>query len=115
MLYSRFFKFIKSIQTGNKSAAKLLLELIKNNTETITGRNIKKILMETDKRNIENVDSKILGRLTFCEISEADEWRISSIKELTDIKQGKLVIQFENDVGMESDEIEDILTFLTTS
>ena len=71
--------------------------------------------METDKRNIENVDSKILGTLTFCEISETDEWRISSIKELTDIKQGKLVIQFENDVGMESDEIEDILTFLTTS
>ena len=115
MLYTRFLKFIKSIKTGNKPAAKLLLELIKNNTETITGRNIRKILLEVDKRNIENIDSKILKNLKFCELPETEEWRISSIKELSDIKQGKLTIEFDNGVDMESGEIDDILVFLTTS
>ena len=35
MLYTRFIKFIRSIKSGNKIAAKLLLEMIKDNTETI--------------------------------------------------------------------------------
>ena len=115
MLYSRFIKFIKSIQTGNKLAAKLLLEMIKDNTETITGRNIKIILMELNKSNINQIDNKSLRGLKFCELPKTEEWRINSIKELTDMKQGKLSVQFENDYGLENNEIEDILTFLTTS
>ena len=115
MLYSRFIKFIKSIQSGNKLAAKLLLEMIKDNTETITGRNIKIILMELNKSNINQIDNKSLRGLKFCELPKTEEWRINSIKELTDMKQGKLSVQFENDYGLENNEIEDILTFLTTS
>ena len=115
MLYYRFLKFIKSIETGHKLTAKVLLEIIKDNTETITGRNMKKILMETDQSNISNIDSKTLTKFKFSELPETEEWRINIIKELTDIKQGNLSLDFDNDEGMKSDEIENILAFLTTS
>ena len=97
MLYSRFLKFINSIKSGNKIVAKLLLEIIKNNTETITGRNIKKIEIESEKSNIKNADYKNVKDLKFCEMSENDEWKIGLIIEMTDIKQGKLFLDFSNE------------------
>ena len=115
MLYSRFVKFIWSIECGNKMAAKLLLEMIKYNTETITGRNMKLILMQLDKRDIESVNNITLKNLKFCELPKTEEWRISSIKELTNIRQGKLCVQFDQGIGMENNETEDILEFLACS
>ena len=55
MLYSRFVKFVQSITKGNKLAPIYLLESIKNNTQTVTGRNIKLILQDLNQRNIEKV------------------------------------------------------------
>ena len=71
--------------------------------------------MELDKCNIESVDNRTLKSLKFCELPKTEEWRINSIKELTNIKQGKLSIQFDHGIGMDTNEIEDILAFLTTS
>ena len=111
MLYSRFLKFIHSIETGNKMAAKLLLEIIKNNTETVTGRNMKKILIESEQK----VNFKNIKQLKFCKLSTNDEWRIKLINELIDIKQGKMVLQFDNDECMKNSEIENLLEYVTTS
>lgn len=55
MLYSRFVKFVQSITKGNKLEPIYLLESIKNNTQTVTGRNIKLILQDLNQRNIEKV------------------------------------------------------------
>lgn len=105
MLYSRFLKFINYIKYGNKIEAKLLLQIIQNNTETITGRNIKKMAIESEKSNIKNADYKIFKDLKFCEMSENDEWNVGLINEMTDIKQGKVFLDFSNEESMENDEI----------
>ena len=56
MLYTRFIKFIQSIMKGKKAAPIYLLELIKNNTQTITGRNIRLILNELNERSIHDIE-----------------------------------------------------------
>ena len=115
MLYSRFLKFIDSIQTGNKITAKVLLEMIRNDTETITGGNITKILIETEQSGIQNVDSNKIKNLKFCEMSKNEEWRIYAIRELTDIQQGKMSLIFDNDEQMEKDEFENLITFIAST
>ena len=115
MIYSRFLGFIESIEKGNKISAKLLLEMIRNNTETVTGRNMKLILKDSEKANIKNVDKKNIKNMNFCEISKNDEWRVKVIHELTDIKQGKLLLKFDNDTNMEDHEIENLIGFVSTS
>ena len=60
MLYVRFTKFIQSIILGNKTAPRYMLQLIKNNTKTITGRNIRKISLENNNCDIFNINIKII-------------------------------------------------------
>ena len=89
MLFTRFTKFIQSIVTGIKEAPIYLLNLIKNNTDTITGRNIREILNRTNKRDIFNVNISELKKQKFCELPENEKWRVNLIKELTNIKMKK--------------------------
>ena len=48
-------------------------------------------------------------------MTTCDEWRINIINELTDIKQGKLLLKFDNETSMEDKEVENLLEFVSTS
>ena len=110
MLYSRYTKFVQSIHGGIKDAPIYLLELIKHNTNTITGRNVKKILYEIDETDISKVNlSKINKQIKFCEIPENEKWRINLIKELTNVKLNNLHIQFDNNGELTNENIDDII------
>ena len=65
-----------------------LLELIKNNTQTITGRNIRLILNELNERSIQDMKNKIKLKV----IPQNEIWKVDMIKELTEVKQNKLFI-----------------------
>ena len=98
MLYTRFLKFIDSIWRGTKLAPIYLLETIKNNTQTITGRNIRLILNETEKRHIEEVTiNELKEKIKLKPLPEEEEWKVTCIKELTNVKQNKFCI--EDDQG----------------
>ena len=97
MLFTRFLKFIQSIMKGKKAAHIYLLELIKNNTQTVTGRNIRLILNETRKVNIEKVTVDDLRQcIKLRMLPEEEEWKVVYIKELTNINQSKLTLCSEN-------------------
>ena len=97
MLYSRFVKFIQSITHGEKAAPIYIYEIIKNNTQTITGRNIKLILNELDKRCIEKVTiEEVKSKIRLKELPEEEMWKIHLIKELTNVKQNILFIDIDN-------------------
>ena len=99
MLYTRFENFIDSIKNGKKLAAKYLLELIKDNTETITGRNIKTI--NNDTKNLE---------FEPCPVKE--KWRINQIKELVEVKQKNLFVVFDDGEELSEENIDDMLDYI---
>ena len=117
MIYTRFLKFIQSIFTGPKQAPKYLLEIIKYNTQTITGRNIRLILNETDKRHIEEVTvEELKDKIKLKALPEEERWKVGFIKELTDVKQNKFCILDENgEEFLSRKEIEFLLSDLATS
>ena len=71
-----------------------ILNIIKSNTDTITGRNIKEILNRTNKNDIFSVKLAELKKQKFFELTQNQKWRSSLIKELTNIKMKTLQVKF---------------------
>ena len=102
---------------GKKSAPIYLLEVIKKNTQTITGRNIRLILNETEKRKIEDVTIEdIKNEIKLKTIPENETWKVNLIKELTNVKQNILYISNDKEEDFfTTPEIEAIIADLATS
>ena len=116
MIYTRFINFLQTINTScKKNSAKYLLQIIKNDTNSVTGRNIRKISDECNNYNLLNRDIQSLKReIKFEEIKEDNLWKIGMIKELTDVKQNELTIDFDNHVKMSHQEIDAMIKLLST-
>ena len=105
---------VTSINSGIKEAPIYLLNLIKNNTDTITGRNIREILNITNENNIMNLNIDKLRKHKFSELPENEKWRITMIKELTNIKLKNLQVKFTNDQELSIKEIDSMIENIAT-
>ena len=115
MIYTRFIKFIQNIQNKcNKNSAKYLLELIKNDTNTVTGRNLRKISDTTNNYNILKININQLKQdLNFEKVTDENLWKINMIKELVQVKQNEMTIQFI-DEKMPKEQIDNMIDLLST-
>ena len=89
---------------------KMLLQTIQNDTRSVTGANIRKLLLLTEKDNIEHVTGRDIDNIIYEEIYDDDHWKVNVIHELTEVKFGQLEIE-----GFDDDEREEILRFVCTS
>ena len=60
-----------------------------------------------------NPDS-LKNKLKFCEIDNADKWRVNFVKELINIKQNVLTFD-QDDSFLSDDQLNYILVYITTS
>ena len=64
-LYTRFLNFINSIKNSSKGILKNMLDLIKYDCQSTTGRNLRKLLLSTEKAHIEELTSDDLKTCVF--------------------------------------------------
>ena len=81
-----------------------------NDTRSVTGSNLKRILILTKKTKAEDVTSKDIKNIEYAKMSQEEKWRIAMIKEFTDIKFGQLELD-----GFSNEECEEILNFALVS
>ena len=110
ILIKRFLSFIRQIRKSEKILPKQLLNVIQNDTRSITGSNIRKILLLTKKVKLEEISDKDVEEIETDAIQEEDMWRVDLIKEINDIKYGHLHID-----GFSEEECETILNYACTS
>ena len=60
-----------------------------------------------------NPDS-LKNKLRFCDINNADKWRVNFMKELVNIKQNVLTFD-QDDSFLSDDQLNYILVYITTS
>ena len=115
MIYTRFIKFLQNIQNKcRKKSANYLLQIIKNDTSTVTGRNLRKISDEINRYSLLNTDINLIKKLLhFEELTEDNIWKIHIIKELVDVRQHKMNIQFY-DEKMPTKEINNMINLIST-
>ena len=83
---------------------------------SVTGRNIRQILAETGLGDIFKVKvSDLKKTFKFVGIQNEDKWKVTMIKELTEVKQGSVHLENENGGNLLSNsEIDQIINYVST-
>ena len=110
ILIKRFLSFIRQVNRSSKILPKQLLHFIQNDTRSITGSNIRRILLLTKRTEIDDITVEDIEDIEYAELSEENCWRVNLINEITDIKFGQLEVN-----GFSQEEYEEILQFACTS
>ena len=116
MVYTRYVSFMKSLSKCNKPAVQYLYESIKKDTRTVTGQNIREILILMNSDSIEDINVKDMKRsMNFRPMAEKDKWRLDILKELVNVKHNKLEIDFNDGENFSFNDIDDMINFIATS
>ena len=116
MILTRYITFVQSISKTTKKAALYLLQRTIYNQQTITGKNVRLILIEIDDNDILELKvNKVKKSLKFYEIPENNEWKIDLIKELVDIKMNNLVLDFDDREDVKISDIDKTIHLVSTS
>ena len=107
VLIERFLSFLEQIEKSAKNVPKQLLSFIKKDVRSTTGSNLRNILHLTKQTEIEEIKRHDVKHLKYKEIDPKDNWRLSMIKEITDVKFNQLDV-----INFEMKELEEILEFI---
>ena len=110
ILMKRFLRFIEQIENSSKSAIKSLLSICRNDCNSITGKNLRNILLLCNKNSISSLSGNDIDNLTYNQVPEDESWRIDHLNELLNIRSNSLEVP-----GFTSDEITDIINIVCTS
>ena len=102
-LRKRFLKFVACVAQSEKRVLRNVLNAVKLDCRSVTGRNLRTIMITTNQ----NVYLKDFYKVTFdrpyCELPPGDSWRILLVQEILEAMHGELKV--ENFELKELDEI----------
>ena len=110
VLIQRFLGFLENIARSNKEAIKMLVETSKQDVRSVTGRNLREIMILLGKTSVNDVNKKDIENIEYFPMDAAEKWKVEAIKEIIDVKNG--VADIEN---FELEELETILIHLCTA
>ena len=103
ILIQRFLSFVRQVKKSEKVVTNMLLNTIMFSTRSTTGYNLRRIMMEANLTDIEQLDKLSINTIQYHPVKSEDEWKISVIKECIDAKFGKKNIE-----GFSTEEIDEI-------
>ena len=106
VLVKRFLKFLERIRKSPKLVPKLLLLEISKYVRSTTGSNLRKIMLQTDKTDVEKIDVGDVKCIEYHQLVESDHWKVNMIRELTDVRFEN--VQIDN---LSNDEVNKTLEF----
>ena len=110
VLLKRFLSFILQIENSQKTLPKLLLQTVKRDCRSVTGSNLRNILLLTRKDTIEELVPDDAFQMNYIPVMDENKWRIAMINELIDVKWGKTDIE-----NLSDDDIDAIIEEICTS
>ena len=82
----------------------MLLRTIKNDTNSITGSNLRNILLETEKMSIQELSPLDCLQLKYFPLNEEENWKVGIINELIDATNEQL--------GVSNFDVEELQTMI---
>ena len=108
-LIKRFLKFIDQIDKSTKLVAKQMLNVVKRNVKSVTGSNLRQIMLLLEKRYIDEISLFVVDSLIYVPVPDHDVWKINIVKELIQTKHGEMHVD-----NLNGDEIDDLIVSLCT-
>ena len=104
ILYARFVKFINAIHNSSKPAIKYLYSVSASDVRSITGSNLRSILVDTGIQAIPGtLQLKEIKKTVLHRVPSGEEWKIPLLESLLEVQSGASEILFdkeENDTGV---------------
>ena len=100
----RFINFIVKIRESNKGVIRRILQEIENDCRSTTGRNIRKLRLESNAMQLSDID---IEKVPYREVPEGDQWKIDMVNEIIEMKSGRMEV-----TNFALGEINDICKFL---
>ena len=97
-------------KNSTKIATKFLLDSILLDANSVTGSNLRNILLMTDKASIHHLVPDDVVNMRYHQIEESEVWKISIIEEIIEIKNRNM-----QRIDFSSDEMEELLEYLCVS
>ena len=92
ILIRRFLGFIEKIRNSKKTSLKMLMLDAMMDVRSVTGCNMRNIMLLVGKKKVEDVRLSDLDSLTYFKLKETDKWKIPMIKEIIETKVDELEV-----------------------
>ena len=109
-LRQRFIGFMKRLASSRKSVLRHAFKVFSKDCRSTTGSNVRNILLESGAVLFEQLSMSDIRRIEFHPTPTEEQWRISVINDLIDIRDG-----MEDDIGWTKDDINETLEYLCTT
>ena len=110
ILIKRFLNFRKQVLNGPKNIVRNMFNLCQYNPNTITGSNLRKIMLLCKKPSVNQIESTDIDSLEYNPIPENEKWRVSVVKDMIEARTNEDFLP-----GFTQEEITDMLNFACSS
>ena len=104
ILIKRFLNFIEQIKKTKKTIPRRILKIIKYDVSSVTGSNLRNIMLVVGKNTIDDLNPTDAGVIQYAPLNDEDEAIVVLLKELIEVKHGDYVIE-----EFDKTEIDDII------
>ena len=110
-ILKNYLTFIKSIKMSSKQVLRHLYTISSSDVRSITGKNLRNILLLTNKLSVNDLSAEDIKSLEYCPVPENDNWRITLLDDLLNFKHGTLEPPWKIDV----DDLDNIIQTVCTT
>ena len=87
-LIRNFINFIDKIRNSSKKTLRAIYDVSSTNINTVTGSNLRHILLMTKFGNVEELTTRAIQDIRYREIEEDNHWRVPLIVDIVNVKHG---------------------------
>ena len=87
----RFLNFLDMIKRSKKVAPKTLLDTIQNDTRSVTGSNLRSIMLDSDEVSVNDI--KIEKAEVYISVPVHEDWRIGVVSEIVDVIHNQAFVE----------------------
>ena len=109
VLIKRFLGFIQKIRNSEKKALNMLMLEAMKDVRSVTGSNMRNIMLLLGKSKVEDVQYHDHASLSYFKLKDDENWKVAMIKEIVEIKFGDREVH-----GFNLDEVTAMLDQLCT-
>ena len=109
-LLRNYLGFIRRIRNSSKPVLRLLYSLASSDARTVTGTNLRNILLLTDRLQVDDLEPSLMDTIKYHQVEDIESWRIRLVMELLDIQHGDVDLPDE----WSEDDLETILNLACT-
>ena len=98
-----------SIKNSKKAALQLLAKEASRDVRSITGCNLRNIMLLLGETKVENIKKEDGDTILYSSLDSKEAWKVATIKEIIETRTGKITIE-----GFTKTELDEMLEYLCT-